>query len=165
MKKKLGLIILIIILILLGYGYYKYIFVPANEIYDIKYLNLKKINASGSGNADKIELNDHGLYVRFSYVNPGDTISYSFDIVNDGTIQGQLFKKPIFWGTDVITKKFVFYTLNYEDGSEILPGDIILPGETKKVILNMDYQNPPDIATQDSSYFETTLIFLYLQNR
>ena len=44
MKKKVAIIIVIILIVLLGLGYYKYLLVPKGQVFDVKYLNLKKVD-------------------------------------------------------------------------------------------------------------------------
>src|SRR5574344_785690 len=130
MKKKIGILILIIIIALLGYGYYKYIYVPKGEIYDVKYLNLKTINTIGDVEEKKLELTNNGIHLRLGFTKISDSITYTFDITNDGTISSKLVKDPIFFGTDALTKKHIFYNLTDMAGNQIKSGDIIEPGDT-----------------------------------
>src|SRR5574344_777277 len=165
MKKKIMICILIIIVLLISFSYYKYVYIPKREIYDIKYLNLKKVKIIGSATPTKVELNNNGLYFKASFLNVGDAITYTFDVVNDGTIKGRLGHLPIYFGTDAITKKYFFNTLTYEDGTDIKTNDIIEPGDTKKMTLTVNFMSNPNFVTQDSGTYETTIMFLYLQDR
>lgn len=165
MKKKILIVLLIILVILVGLGVYKYIYVPKGEIYDIKYLNLKKSSVVGNAEEEKGELNDYGLHTRVKFLNIKDAITYTFEIVNDGTIEGKLAMDPIISGTDKYFKKHIYYELTDMSGNHITKGDIIKPGETKKVKFTVQYQSSPDIATRDSDCFETSIYFLYLESR
>lgn len=165
MKKKIMILVIVILVVLVGVGVYKYVYVPKGEIYDIKFLNLKKTNVIGDASEEKGELSDYGLHTRLKFVNVKDSITYTFDITNDGTIKGKLVNDPIIFGTDAYFKKHIYYELTDINGDKINKGDIIEPGDTKKVKLTVTYQSVPDIATQDSSNFEVSIYFLYLENR
>ena len=165
MKRIISKLILLAIIIFLGIGYYKYIYVPKGEIYDVKYLNLKTINSVGDISEKKLSLTDKGLNLRLGFTKINDSITYTFDITNDGTIPVKLIKDPIFFGTDIYFKKHIFYNLTDISDNQIKSGDVIEPGDTKKVKLQITYLKDADIVTQDSQNFETNLIFLYLQDR
>lgn len=165
MKKKISIIIVVILIALLGYGYYKYFYVPKGEVFDVKYLNLKKINITGDVTEEKGILGDLGLHTRLKFTQPKDSLTYSFEIVNDGTITAKLMGDPILFGTDNFFKKHIFYELTDNNNEKIKSGDVIKPGETKKVNFKVTYIKDPDFATQDSSNFEVGVYFLYLEDK
>ena len=165
MKKKVAIIIVIILIVLLGLGYYKYLYVPKGQVFDVKYLNLKKINVTGNVTEEKGTLNDYGLHTRLQFSQPKDSLTYSFDIVNDGTISAKLMLNPVIFGTDSIFKKHIYYELLDANNEKINSGDVIKPGESKKVTFKVTYTKNPDFATQDSSNFEVSVYFLYLEDK
>ena len=77
---------------------------------------------------------------------PGDSIVYTFDIANKGTISAQLSADPIIstpecssndaTGATVVCEN-VIYTLTYADGSKIKTGDILENGEKKSAKLTI----------------------------
>jgi hypothetical protein len=81
---------------------------------------------------------------------PGDSIVYTFDIANKGTISAQLSADPIIstpecssndaTGATVVCEN-VIYTLTYADGSKIKTGDILEKGEKKAVKLTLSLKN------------------------
>ena len=81
---------------------------------------------------------------------PGDSIVYTFDIANKGTISAQLSADPIIstpecssndaTGATVVCEN-VIYTLTYADGSKIKTGDILEKGEKKAAKLNISLKN------------------------
>ena len=81
---------------------------------------------------------------------PGDTITYTFDIANKGTISAQLSADPIIstpecssndaTGATVVCEN-VIYTLTYADGSKIKTGDILEKGEKKAAKLTISLKN------------------------
>lgn len=81
---------------------------------------------------------------------PGDSIVYTFDIANKGTISAQLSADPIVstpecssndaTGATVVCEN-VIYTLTYADGSKIKTGDILEKGEKKAAKLTLSLKN------------------------
>jgi len=81
---------------------------------------------------------------------PGDSIVYTFDIANKGTISAQLSADPIIstpecssndaTGATVVCEN-VIYTLTYADGSKIKTGDILEKGEKKAAKLTISLKN------------------------
>ena len=77
---------------------------------------------------------------------PGDSIVYTFDIANKGTISAQLSADPIIstpecssndeTGATIVCEN-VIYTLTYADGSEIKTGDVLEKGEKKAAKLTL----------------------------
>lgn len=81
---------------------------------------------------------------------PGDSIVYTFDIANKGTISAQLSADPIIstpecssndeTGATIVCEN-VIYTLTYADGSKIKTGDILEKGEKKAAKLTLSLKN------------------------
>ena len=78
---------------------------------------------------------------------PGDSIVYTFDIVNKGNIPAILSAAPVIStstdtvsATNICTNDLV-YTLTYADGSQINNGDTLAAGETKKAKLTLSLKN------------------------
>jgi hypothetical protein len=165
MKKFLKFAILILILIGFVVAYYLYIYVPNGELYRLKFTNLKTTNVVGNAKSESAELNDNKFKVRAGFNNVNDSITYTFDIINDGTIPAKLVTNPFYFGLDALTKKYITYTLTDNEDEKIVKGSCINPGETLHVKLVLNFINNPDIATQDSNYWDVTIFFNYLQNR
>ena len=164
--KRLILLILGIIIIILGiYLAFKYIYVPKGQEFDIKYTHLERFNISGSIEEQKAELTDHGLVTRTSFSKTGDYLDYSFDVINDGTINAKLGWDPIKLKSDMYFKGHITYTITYQDGTEVKKGDELNVGETKTFKVHIEYKNKADLATIDSQFYESDIYLLYLQNR
>lgn len=86
---------------------------------------------------------------------PGDSISYTFDVENKGTFNAMVSSiqvtNPTCIGSDSDCRnvlKHVRYALTYDDGKEIIPGDIlyssndkILGDNNKKLKMSLIYSN------------------------
>lgn len=102
---------------------------------------------------------------------PGDTITYTFDIVNAGDINAKLgsinIGKPTCTATDSAVATAVCnnltYTLTYDDGSTITEGDLLNKGVTKKAKLVISSKDTAVIASQDVSVNGISATFTYNQ--
>lgn len=165
MKKIILLVVGVILLILALIFAYKYIYVPKGEEFDLKYTNLQRTEKSNTTEEEKVELTKHGLSTRTSFQKKGDSVDYTFDVVNDGTIDAMLKANPIKLKMDMYFKNHIHYSITYGDGSEIKKGDILKSGETKTFKVRIMYENNADLATIDSQFYESEIYLLYLQNR
>ena len=165
MKKKIGLAILIALIVFIAINIYLYVYVPKGQEWDLKYSNLKIENIEGKVKSEKAELTNNGLATRCNFASDGDSISYTFDIINDGTIDAKLKIDPIQLKLDYFFKKHIKYDLHYIDGSDVKKGDMIKVGETKSFRVTLTYNQSDMGATLDSQFYESNLVLLYLQKR
>ena len=164
--KRLILLIIGVILIILGIVFViKYVYVPKGQEFDIKYTNLQRANVNGSVDEQKVELTKHGLTTRTSFQKKDDAVDYSFDVINDGTINAKLAWDPIKLKKDMYFKSHIKYTITYQDGTPLKKGDELLAGETKLIKVHIEYTSNADLATIDSQFYESEIYLLYLQNR
>ena len=165
MKRLILLIIAIILVIFSIFLAFKYIYVPKGQEFDIKYANLQRTGKSGGINEEKVELTEHGLATRTSFEKTGDSVDYTFDVINDGTINAKLVFDPIKLKADMYFKGHIKYSINYLDGSELKKGDELNVGETKTFKVHIEYSNTADFASIDSQFYESNIYLPYLQNR
>ncbi len=165
MKKIIGLAILIVVVVLVLVCLFLYVYVPKGQEWDIKYTNLQRINAEGNVRAEKAELTKHGLMTRTNFSTNGDSIEYTFDIINDGTIDAKLKFNPFNLKFDYYFKKHIKYSAKYLDGTDIKKGDIIKAGETKTIKVTIIYDNESGLASIDSQFYESELYLMFLQKR
>ena len=164
MKKIIWLIIGGILLIVIGTIYFKYIYVPKGQNFRLSYLDLKK-EIKGETKEVVGELTDNGLHTRIAFQKVGDSVTYKFNILNDGTIPAKLFHDPYIFGKDNITKKYIARYLTYENGEDIKKGDTLNPGEKVTVSYRIVFNEEELSTSPDGNHFEATIIFPYLQNR
>ena len=165
MKKIIILVILGLIVIYALIFSFKYIYVPKGQEFDIKYTNLQRTGKVGGAQEEKAELTDHGFETRSNFQKSGDALEYTFDVVNDGTINAKLKMDPIYLKADMYLKKHIKYQITYTDGTEVKKNDELNAGETKTMKVKFTYENDADLATVDSQFYETNVYLLYLQNR
>lgn len=102
---------------------------------------------------------------------PGDTITYTFDIVNAGDINAKLGSINIGTPTCTATDSAVAakvcgnltYTLTYENGDAIQVGDTLNKKTTKKAKLVITSKNTDVVASEDVSIDGIDATFLYNQ--
>lgn len=101
---------------------------------------------------------------KITLTKPGDTVSYTFDVVNDGTIDAKITGIPTYEKTITATasdasvnaadKKLVednlIFTLTYENGTEVALNDELLNGgNSKKMKITIGYGDTTSIPTND----------------
>ena len=160
---KLGIIGAILIFI--AVWVFLYVYVPNGQEWDLKYNNLKIENIEGRTKSEKAEFTNNGLFTRCNFSSYGDSITYTFDIINDGTIDAKLKLDPIQLKLDYYLKGHIKYILLYSDGSEVKKGDIIKAGESKSFRVNITYNQGDTGATMDSQFYESNLYLMFLQKR
>lgn len=165
MKKIIGLVIGGIVLIIITVCYFKYVYVPKNMTYRIKYENLRKEIKGNSLNEVVGELTNHGLHTRLGFQIVKESITYTFDIVNDGSIDAKLLFDPIIIGKDNIFKKYVSRYLTYENGEDIKKGDTLKVGERVTVQYKIIYAEKELDTSPNGNHFEVSLYFPYVQDR
>lgn len=102
---------------------------------------------------------------------PGDSITYTFDIVNAGDINAKLGSINIGTPTCTATDSAVAakvcgnltYTLTYENGDTIQVGDTLNKKTTKKAKLVITSKNTDVVASEDVSVDGIDATFLYNQ--
>ena len=130
--------------------------VPAS--WKIKFDNLSSPTITGAATVEHTPtLTDTRIYdYDFQLTKPGDSISYTFDVKNTGTIDAELstftMAVPTYTGTDpttgdadaTIVRNNLVYTLTYSDGSAIATGQTLNHGETKTLKLTVSYPSTAD---------------------
>ena len=107
---------------------------------------------------------------------PGDSVTYTFDVVNEGSLDASLttytFATPTFTGTGdtaaadaAIAQANVEYTLTYYDGTAIGVNDTLDAGETKKLKLTVAYKSSADTLPTDKVEISgMDVTFVYTQS-
>lgn len=101
-----------------------------------------------------------GTYIVYDVKLPekGDYYEFSFDVVNDGTIDARI-SSLIKLGEG--QEKYLHYGLTYEDGQGVYGNDVLLKGETRKMILRVTniYEGPETV----DKLFNLSLAIQYVQ--
>lgn len=103
---------------------------------------------------------------------PGDGVKFPFTVRNDGSLDGKL--KEISKGTISCSStnmtnaqkvcENISYTIKYEDGSEILEGDVIKSGGVQFFVLEIMYNKKTDfISPTEVSIDGIDVVLLYEQ--
>ena len=101
-------------------------------------------------------------------LSPGDSVTYTFDVVNDGNFDATL--TTLTKGTPSCTTGFncsnLTYTLKYSDGTTVSQNDTLNVGETKHMVLTLKFNNSNNsgvLATKDSTISNLGVTLLYSQ--
>lgn len=155
----------------------------SNEKWEIVFDNLSNANTIGSAtevNSPNITAATTLADFETTFYSPGDAISYTFDVENNGTLDAMVssiqITTPSCIGNDSDCSKalkYVKYTLTYDDGSEITPGDILYSrnnsffgNSNKKLKLSLAYSkniDTMDLPKNDVVLKDIEAVILYEQ--
>ena len=146
--------------------------------WEIKFSNLSSPSITGDASVvtpPQIQSDTHiGDYV-VELTKPGDMITYTFDVTNNGTIDANLdlynFVSPVITGTGSnalkdaeIVKNNLIYTLTYDNGTQISNNDELGKGETKHLKLTIGYDaNATELPEGSVLVGNMDITFIYVQ--
>ena len=110
--------------------------------------------------------------MKVDFYQPGDGVRFPFTVRNDGSLDGKL--KEVKKGTISCSStnnynaqkvcENITYTIKYEDGSEILQGDVIKSGGVQFFVLEIMYNKKTDFITStEVSIDGIDVVLLYEQ--
>lgn len=94
---------------------------------------------------------------------PGDSVTYTFDVVNGGTIDAKLSAAPTLTGVDEATAKNVTYTLTYADGTAVAANDTLTAGQTRSLKLVATFNSTATTTVATDTVLNLTATMLYVQ--
>ena len=144
--------IIVIIALILGIIGLSIAFAAMSSTLKINFANDDYGSTTGSAIAGSIYLKSTSIVIMDAKLNkPGDSVTYTFDVVNNGIIDAELSSitnlRPIFTGSgndkvndeNIIRNNYI-YSLTYEDGSKINIKDELKVGEKVRMKLTMAYK-------------------------
>ena len=92
---------------------------------------------------------------------PGDKVTYTVDLVNEGTINAKIDKieKTEFTSEE---QKYLTFNVTDKDGNEINEGDVLASGEIKNLIITIEFKK--DLAKNDLPASTSTISLSYKLN-
>ncbi len=150
--------------------------VPAS--WKIKFTDLSNPTINGSAavvTAPQIESDTHIGNYDVTLSMPGDSVTYTFKIVNSGTIDAELsdynFAVPTITGTGesaesdaAIVSNNLVYTLTYVDGTAVQKNDTLLKNESKTLKLTVAYDaSATDLPINRVNISGMDIAFTYAQ--
>lgn len=150
--------------------------VPAS--WKIKFKDLSSPTISGTAQvvtAPQIESDTHIGDYDIQLSMPGDSVTYTFKVVNDGTIDAELssytFATPSITGTgdaaasdaSIVSSNLV-YTLTYADGTPIQMNDELKKGTEKTLKLTVGYNaTATELPVSQVNIADMDITFTYAQ--
>ena len=127
--------------------------------WDIRFHNLKVLDGSVTPiSPAKIDETETKVTYEISLKDPGDYYIFNVDIVNRGTIDAKI-HEIIDQGISERQKKYLEYSVLYEDGTPIKIDDTLLKGETKTVTVVVRFLE--DLNAEDLPKSAEKLDLLY----
>ena len=160
-KKKLFIFLIVIILVVIGVGYAfltKTLSINSDvtmnkNSWNIYFDNVKVSDGSVSGTP---ELSSDKSKITFTaeISNPGDFYEFTADVINGGTIDAMV---DSLGNTDILTasqKKYLDYSITYQNGETIENKDLLKSGETRKIKVRLTFKRDiteSDLPTSDEN--------------
>ena len=141
----------------------------------IKFDNLSNPQINGDASivvAPTISGDTHLGNYNIKLTKPGDSVVYTFDVKNTGSIDAKLstytFSKPSIVAVTEADQKIVednlIYTLTYNDGSAVTLGDELKKGEVKTLKLTVAYSSAAtEIPSDVVNINDMDVTFVYTQ--
>lgn len=147
----------------------------------IKFTNLQPVVKTGTAtevtaptiNTNDTKISDYDV----TLTTPGDSVTYDFDVTNEGTFDAKIssitIPKPTCAGSGVNAEadetnvcNNLTYTLTYADGTQLAVDDTLTSGETKSLKLTLTYSssiNAEQLPTEDVSISNLAISVIYAQ--
>ena len=132
----------------------------------IRFKNLSsptKIGSATTTGTAKIEESKSaeitGMNVSLS--TPGDKVTYTVDLVNEGTINAKIDKIEKTTLTEE-QQKYLTFKVTYKDGTEVSEGDILSKGETRNLTITIEFIK--DLTKEDLPTNASTISLSYKLN-
>ena len=127
--------------------------------WDIRFHNLRVLDGSVTPiSPAKIDETETKVTYEVSLKGPGDYYIFNVDIVNRGTIDAKI-HEIIDQGINDRQKRYLEYSVTYEDGTPIKIDDTLLKGETKTVTVLLRFLE--DLNAEDLPAYPEKLDLLY----
>ena len=150
-KRNRGLVVLLLLLILgisIGYAAISSnltINTIANigkATWDVHFENIVKNENNVTATVEPTISNQTEINYSVNLEKPGDFYEFTVDVVNNGTLNAVIDTDGV-ENTTLTTEQDVYanYTLTYDDGTEIAPGDKLAAGESKKIKVRIEYDS------------------------
>ncbi len=149
---------------------------PLAKEWDIHFENASSGMITGAAEEGHFALNTTNITLNGVILKmPGDSVTYTFDVVNDGSLDARIgnidYKNPSFVGfgdtsvaDEAIVKEAYQYVITYEDGTPLALSDDLKSGESRTLKLTISYE--PDNGVEpanDVSIEGAGMILTYVQ--
>lgn len=150
--------------------------------WSIKFTNLQSAVKTGTAtevttptiNTNDTKISEYDV----TLTTPGDSVTYNFDVVNEGTFDAEISSVTIPTpdctgsGTSATTDednvcKNLTYTLTYGDGSAVSVGDSLAAGATKSLKLTLTYSSSTtaeQLPSEDVAISNLAVSIIYAQS-
>ena len=116
--------------------------------WNIYFTNPSSASIEGSAKASTITLASTQVSFNVELYKPNDSVTYTVDIKNGGTIDAILDSVTL-TGVDTASNNDITYKVTYKDGTEIKKGDTLNKGVTKTIKIFVKYNDVSTLANTD----------------
>lgn len=94
---------------------------------------------------------------------PGDSVVYTFDVKNKGTIAAKLSQDPTLTGVTEAAAENIIYTLTYADGTEIKANDTLAVDAVRTLKLTVTFDSSATTVPSTDTTYNLSATLLYVQ--
>ena len=116
--------------------------------WNIYFTNPSSASIEGSAKASTITLASTQVSFNVELYKPNDSVTYTVDIKNGGTIDAILDSVTL-TGVDTASNNDITYKVTYKDGTAIKKGDTLNKGVTKTIKIYVKYNDVSTLANTD----------------
>ena len=129
--------------------------------WNIYFTNPSSASVTGTAKGSNITLQATNLNFSVELYKPTDSVTYTVDIKNGGTIDAVLDSVSL-TGVDTAKSNDVTYNVTYSDGSAITKGNTLNIDETKTIKISVKYDDVSSISATDIK-LNVGLTLIYVQ--
>jgi plastocyanin len=133
--------------------------------WSVYFTNLQSAKLTGQAKSTKADITTSTTKFDFSVelVKPGDSVSYTFDVINAGAIDAKLSSITI-TGVDDANASNVTYTLTKEDGSVLAVNDALASGDSQTLLLTVTYDETAEDVPEADITLNLGAVLTYTQS-
>ena len=130
-------------------------------LWNIYFTNLSEPELTGDATNVEARVNSTTFNFGANLYEPGDSVTYTLDVKNGGTLSAKLSSISVQAPAD-LEERNLEYTITYVNGDAITSGDLLLAGDSKtiKVVLKFKDSATSIPSADKTSNFGFTLIYI-----
>ena len=119
--------------------------------WDVHFDNVDITAGSVAFTSDPTISDNTRIYYSLTLDNPGQFCEFTFDVVNDGTLDAKLDDLSIYPELTTEQQNYLRYTVTYHDGVDIKVGDALYASDFEKILVRIEYLENDDITLYPSA--------------
>ncbi len=126
--------------------------------WDVHFENVQITAESVIATVEPTIVDDTTVNFGVTFEKPGDVYEFTIDIVNDGSLDAIINGINISPKLTIDQQNYFSYVVEYNDGYQIQPGDLLNVGDTQKIKIRFEYlETDDDLYPLEDDYFDFSI--------